>query len=444
MDVMNVLLLFLELTVYFAVMAGLFRLRHRLGIGIFFCALGAMHFLETYLAAILYVPFAEGTAISPGSTVLFAGKLVLLLLVYIREDASTVRQPIYGLLIGNFLTVALVFLARHHIVAPATGQLPDFSFMNDMGWLMVWGTVLLFVDSILIILLYERLGRIMRQSIGLRIALCAMVVLTFDQIGFYSALWALLDAPIDVLVGGWLAKMVTACIYGVLAWFYLRYLERPPLVAPRQKRISDIFDILTYRERYEDLLKRVGRDELTGVFDRSRLPGEGKDALNCTPEAGRPFSVLVVDIDEFKAINDDFGHACGDLVLKEMAATMQGVLRKEDVLVRYGGDEFVICCNDLDRWEATSLGDRLMRRVAALQLPPLGRPVTVSIGHATSPDEGRTFEELFAAADRSLYRAKRRRHGESSKLRAEGDLARDPGVQPDSAQDPEGLGTELV
>ena len=73
-----------------------------------------MHFIETYLASIFYVALPFGIVTSPGSTVLFTGKLMLLLLLYIREDAVVVRQPIYGLLIGNLLMVALAALMRHH------------------------------------------------------------------------------------------------------------------------------------------------------------------------------------------------------------------------------------------------------------------------------------------------------------------------------------------
>ena len=99
----NTLLLFAEALLYFTVFAVLFRLRHRFGFGVFVCALGAMHFLETYLAAVLYLDFPGEIAFSPGSTILFAGKLSMILLVYIREDAAAVRQPIYGLLIGNVM-----------------------------------------------------------------------------------------------------------------------------------------------------------------------------------------------------------------------------------------------------------------------------------------------------------------------------------------------------
>src|SRR5271166_5126013 len=91
----NALLLVADALIYFAVLAALFRTRYRIGIGAFFCALGVMHFLETYLASVVYVALPFGIVASPGSTVLFTGKLMLL--VYIREDAVVVRQPIYGL-----------------------------------------------------------------------------------------------------------------------------------------------------------------------------------------------------------------------------------------------------------------------------------------------------------------------------------------------------------
>jgi len=84
----NALLFVADAVMYFTVLAALFRARHQLGIGAFFCMLGVMHFLETYLASILYVHLPLGIVASPGSTVLFTGKLMLLLLVYIREDAG--------------------------------------------------------------------------------------------------------------------------------------------------------------------------------------------------------------------------------------------------------------------------------------------------------------------------------------------------------------------
>jgi len=179
----NALLLVADALIYFAVLAALFRARHRIGIGAFFCALGVMHFLETYLASIVYVALPFGIVTSPGSIVLFTGKLMLLLLVYIREDAVVVRQPIYGLLIGNLLLFALAFLTRHHgAESVLTNRHADFAFLDEMGALMVWGTLILFVDCILMILLYERSRAFFGSRLLVRLAITGALILSFDQL----------------------------------------------------------------------------------------------------------------------------------------------------------------------------------------------------------------------------------------------------------------------
>jgi hypothetical protein len=287
-EVSNLVLLVGEAGFYFLAMTALFRARHRFGIGLFFCALGAMHFLETYLASILYLPIPGGFIVSPGSVVLFAGKLVMLLLVYIREDAATVRQPIYGLFLGNFLMVGLVFLLRHHAVVPAAGGAgPDFSFMDQMGGLMLWGTTLLFIDSILIILIYERSSAWFGERPTPRIIASAAIVLTFDQLGFFAALWTFIGVPVAVLYSGWIAKMGAALLYGTLTGLYLHRIETRRPGVPIRRSLSDIFDTLTYRERYEALLKQTGRDALTGLFDRGRFDSEGPRAVADARSAGR-------------------------------------------------------------------------------------------------------------------------------------------------------------
>ena len=284
----NALLLAADALIYFAVLAGLFRARHRIGIGAFFCALGVMHFLETYLASILYVALPFGIVASPGSTVLFTGKLMLLLLVYIREDAVVVRQPIYGLLIGNLLLFALAFLTRQHGAETlAANRHADFAFLDEMGALMVWGTLILFADCIMMILLYERSRAFLGGRVLARLALTGALVLSFDQVAFYAGLRYLTGAPLAVLFGGWIAKMAAVAIYSVLGGFYLRYVELPRKRSKRPPRLIDVFDLLTYRERYEDLLARTGRDALTGALDRGRLEHLGRKRVE-EAALGRP------------------------------------------------------------------------------------------------------------------------------------------------------------
>ncbi len=400
----NLLLLVGDALIYFAALAALFRARHRLGIGAFFCALGVMHFIETYLASVFYVALPLGIVTSPGSSVLFTGKLMLLLMVYIREDAMVVRQPIYGLLFGNLLMVALSALMRHHqLVALAPGHIVDFGFLDQMGTLMVWSTVLLFADCIMIILLYERLRGWLSDSILLRLGVAGAVVLTFDQLMFYAGLHLLTGAPASVLVGGWLAKMLSVSLYAVLVGAYLCWCERPQLKRRSSPRISDVFDTLTYRERYEDLLARTGRDALTGAFDRGRLETQGRGMIEDAVVSGRPVSLLLVDIDHFKSFNDRFGHSAGDDVLRRIAREIMATVRATDQVYRFGGEEFVLICDGLSAGPALALGERVRREIAA---STEGSRVTVSVGVATCDASASSYDAMFQLADLRLYQAK--------------------------------------
>ncbi|MDF1790589.1 MAG: GGDEF domain-containing protein [Thalassobaculaceae bacterium] len=402
----NVLLLLAQALAYFCVMAALFRIRRRVGIGVFLCALGVMHFLETYLAAVFYIQLPFGI-ISPGSTVLFSGKLLMILLLYIKEDAATVRQPIYGLLIGNFLIVALVVVLRNHEVVPAVpGREPDISFVDEMGWLMVWGTSLLFLDSIGIILLYEKLGRWLRNHLLLRILISSAAMLTFDQLGFFLALHYVTGAPWHVLYGGWAAKMGAALIFSLMVLAYLRLVERcGSEILP--SRLSDVFDTLTYRERYLDLLGESGRDRLTGALDRGQFDSLGRDLALAAIDAGETVSLLAIDVDGVRGINDSAGRQEGDIVLRAVARLLIGAVGDGRYhLFRYGGSTFVLLAQGLDHRAALDLAELLRRTTARADLSERGEIVTVSVGVATGSGDGRDLYGLYSVAEGRLNEAK--------------------------------------
>jgi diguanylate cyclase (GGDEF)-like protein len=407
-EVDNVLLLAGDALLYFTALGALLRARTRIGLGAFFCALGVMHFLETYLAGILYVSLPFGIVASPGSTVLFTGKLMMLLLLYIREDAVVVRQPIYGLLFGNVLLFALAFIMRHHtLVAFSPDRAADFGFLNEMGALMVWGTAILFFDCIIIILLYERSRDWFGDRVFPRLLLCGALVLSFDQAAFFVGLHTLTGAGLHVLVGGWIAKMGAVLLYSGLATVYLCYFERPLGRRTDTPRISDIFDTLTYRERYEDLLARTGCDALTGALDRYSLEAHGHRAVEHAAAAGRPLALIIVDIDHFKTFNDRFGHAAGDKALKRIALEIMAAARVSDFTYRFGGEEFVLIADGVNADDALGLGERIRRRVAGsfAGAEPEAR-LTVSIGIATCPRDAKDYDALFEIADKRLYKAK--------------------------------------
>lgn len=405
MSTANVFLLFAQAAVYFTVMMSLLRARKAIGIGVFMCALGVMHFLETYLASVFYIQLPFGI-VSPGSTVLFSGKLLMILLLYIREDALVVRQPIYGLLIGNFLIVALVMILRNHeTIVVSDGRAPDLAFIDEMGLLMVWGTILLFLDSLLIIVLYERLGDWLGRHLGLRFLICGAVVLTFDQAGFFLALHYVSGAPGHVFIGGWAAKMVATVVYTVLFILYLKYFDTEKGWLT-DRPLRDVFQVLTYRERYHQLLEASIRDHLTGALDRSQYDQNAPLILARNLEDQRPVSLLVIDIDHFKKVNDRLGHQAGDEVLKTVARLLTENLRSDDHLYRVGGEEFVLLCERLPAEGATSLAERLRKTVERFSKVYLPEKITVSIGVASAPVDSDTLEELFRTADRRLYEAK--------------------------------------
>ncbi len=400
----NLLLLCGDAAIYFVALAALLRMRSRLGLGAFFCALGVMHFLETYLASIFYVALPGGIVASPGSTVLFTGKLMMLLLLYIREDAKVVRQPIYGLLFGNVLLFALAFVMRHHVLVSFRPEhAADFAFLNEMGALMVWGTAILFFDCILMILLYERTRGWFGDRVFPRLLLTSAVILSFDQVAFWAGLHVLTGAGVPVLVGGWIAKMGAAVLYSAMGAVYLVHVERPLGRRGVEPRLWDVFDTLTYRERYEDLLARTGSDALTGALDRHSLESYGRRAVEHAAAAGRPLALLLVDIDHFKAFNDRFGHAAGDRKLKEIVAAIMAAARLNDITYRFGGEEFVVVADAIGTSDAQALAERIRRSIAALAARDA---VTVSIGVATCPADAADYDELFDVADKRLYEAK--------------------------------------
>jgi len=155
------------------------------------------------------------------------------------------------------------------------------------------------------------------------------------------------------------------------------------------------------------------QDPLTGLYNRRHFEERLASELAAAQRHDRPVSLLMADVDHFKAINDAHGHLAGDEALKMVAFVLRGAVRKEDVLARYGGEEFVIVARETPFEGAEALAERIRRAVersrCAWQGQDLG--VTLSIGVTVSVGAaefvaGRTERDLIEAADRALYLAK--------------------------------------
>lgn len=172
--------------------------------------------------------------------------------------------------------------------------------------------------------------------------------------------------------------------------------------------------MFTYRQnideqkRHEAEIRNMAdRDSLTGLLNKGATEEQISRLLALTPQ--KPSALLILDIDDFKHVNDQYGHAIGDTVIADFAATLQKSFRSEDIIGRIGGDEFIVFLQIPGRkWieqKAASLGQALRRK-----LDPDAKTydVSASIGIAIAPQHGTSFAQLYTASDRALYETKER------------------------------------
>ena len=175
----------------------------------------------------------------------------------------------------------------------------------------------------------------------------------------------------------------------------------------------------TYRfslmdQTQEQVMRRLyessTRDPLTGADNRRNMDSRLTAEIAFAARHERPLSVILLDIDFFKSVNDRYGHPAGDEVLKSVAAVVRGALRTEDAFARYGGEEFVIVLRDTPLAQATLVAERVRERIgkASVEIGGSRIQVTVSAGCASlACCIGASIDELIGAADRRLYKAKR-------------------------------------
>jgi diguanylate cyclase (GGDEF)-like protein len=188
--------------------------------------------------------------------------------------------------------------------------------------------------------------------------------------------------------------------------------RRAVVLADRESLIRTLAEQLelslaNFRLR-ERLREQSARDQLTGLFNRRYMEESVDRELRRAGRDGSTLGLLMMDLDHFKDLNDGFGHAAGDLMLRTVGGFLGSSVRGDDVACRFGGEEFVVILphasleNTRRRAEALREGMKGLRLESSESLPN----ITMSIGVACSPEHGETREELIHAADMALYRAK--------------------------------------
>lgn len=191
------------------------------------------------------------------------------------------------------------------------------------------------------------------------------------------------------------------------------YLVRPIDRQELQARVATQIRRKRYTDRLRDTVQQTMEmavtDGLTGLHNRRFMSMHLEQTLEQAHRHGRALSVLIADMDHFKAVNDGYGHDAGDAVLKELAERIRGAVRGADLACRYGGEEFVVIMPDTDMAAAAVVAERIRSRVAgdAFRLPDgrmLERTISIGIGTLEQPTD--TVETILKRADGGLYEAK--------------------------------------
>ena len=176
--------------------------------------------------------------------------------------------------------------------------------------------------------------------------------------------------------------------------------------------LADIATAAARAQRHarDEALRASRFDSLTGLYNRAFFFTTMEQEIRRSDRMGRDFTMLMLDLDDLKPVNDTFGHQWGDRLLKAVADTIRHTIRFTDAAARYGGDEFVILLPETDASGGYVVAEKLRRDIAALALRAGDRNVrsSASLGMVTYPHDGATIEQLVSAADVAMYESKRR------------------------------------
>jgi diguanylate cyclase (GGDEF)-like protein len=191
-------------------------------------------------------------------------------------------------------------------------------------------------------------------------------------------------------------------ILSFLAYRIIKLKDEVTIQRKRESELIEINEVLDTRSKALELQAKT--DPLTGVFNRLGIEEAISLGLQDWSQHRKPLSLVMIDIDHFKQINDKYGHDVGDLVLSNLSNIVQQHTRTQDLFARWGGEEFVLVCRDTDIDSARAIADKL-RELIANQTLHKNIKITASFGVATLKTY-ENLEQLFKAADTALYEAK--------------------------------------
>lgn len=315
--------------------------------------------------------------------------------------------------VSDWLSIVLANTLMVATFALFSEGLSEFQHRRPRRWL-IWGPVLLLLVAQVLLVNEQRIRPLLSNAVMVFQALVLLQLILSGRRERPGRGQYFVAAGFALIVLALLLRL-TAQLAG---WVDLRQVtESNPVHALSLLMATLIIVIvamglvLMSKERADALNRNLAlQDELTGLHNRRSIQRLLDQQLAMLARGRRPLAVLLIDVDHFKRINDTHGHLSGDLALREIGACLLARLRSQDLVGRWGGEEFIALLPDTGIAGARKLAEQLRRAVEQLQVVSLvGKqmPLTVSIGlHACVPADDASREELIAAADKALYQAK--------------------------------------
>lgn len=390
----------LEFALVSVLLLGAYRLRPRLGLSAVVAVVVSLQFFQAVLGSSFYWELTDGILVTPGSAVLFASNLALLLYAFARDGLTTARIILYAILIGNIVPHILGAVLWGHVQVSEPHNflgVPEEIFYQG-GISAFVGVTVLYIDQVLALLGFAWLRRRFPSlPVAISMTVTLVVVLSFDTVLYLSIVHFGHERLGSMILSGVLAKSLGGVAFGLI---WGSYLQRRML--SRTDDLKQILRFVFFRDDVEQLREAASRDPLTDLYNRRTFDRIVEELLERNDQH---FSLLLCDVDHFKSVNDILGHSVGDEVLVTIARHIDNSTREMDFTFRIGGDEFAVLLPRGGDESASEVAERMGS--FRFHDEALDEAVTLSTGEAIFPQDGGTLEELYRIADERLYAQKR-------------------------------------
>lgn len=315
------------------------------------------------------------------------------------------------------LAMRLVVVVSCLVLAFVIGRLGDYSLRPWLHALPLWilATAIILIVPLRPESLPTQVTAVVVATMGFYLLIpnllpVVAIASLYLNLGFLTAAVTVADIPAVVALRILLLLVLTNAV-GFFALLRLEKLQRRQFALLQEERVHNrqLVEEIAHRKSLEAQLRSVAeQDVLTGLDSRGHFMERARELLQRAQFDGAPFSLFMIDVDHFKAINDTWGHRQGDRVLAAIADTCKHSLRPQDVIGRFGGEEFIVALPDTHPKDAQMVAERLQQKVselAVMEAMPEHR-LTVTIGIAGALDEATDLDALIHQADQALYAGK--------------------------------------